>query len=164
MRRLALFLLNSSAFYVIILAPAPNVKMEYHDALNTILMHGVGRHDVAQGEGVFETGFIGCLRPWTGLRHENYIDLMHALASLHHSLAGRAEWPTELVAGIMGITQMAHCWGIDETGMLRRNGLISDDDVAKLRRWTRRIEAVVQQLLMGNDPLVTYPDLLDADW
>jgi hypothetical protein len=56
---------------------------------------------------------------------------------------------------------MAHCWGIDETGMLRRNGLISDSDVAKLRFWTRRIESVVEQLLMGNDPLDAYPDLFE---
>ncbi len=91
--------------------------MEYEDALNTTLMHGVGRSDVPLSEALCETGFIGCLRPWSGLRDENYVELMTAIVSLRHSLAGRAEWPTELVGGIVGITRMAHCWGIDETGI-----------------------------------------------
>ena len=135
--------------------------MDYEDALNTILMHGVGRSDVPLSEALHENGFIGCLRPWSGLRDENYHELMTAIVSLRHTLAGCTEWPTELVGGIMGIIRMAHCWGIDETGMLRRNNLISDTDVAKLRRWTRRIESVVEQLLMGNDPLDTYPNLFE---
>lgn len=135
--------------------------MNYQDALNTILMHGVGRSDVPLSEALHKNGFIGCLRPWSGLREANYLELMTAIVSLRHSLAGRKEWPTELVGGIMGITRMAHCWGIDETGMLRRNRLISDTDVAKLRHWTRRIESVVEQLLMGNDPLDAYPDLFE---
>jgi len=134
--------------------------MEYRDALNTILMHGIGRSDVPSSEACYEHGFIGCLRPWSGLRDENYRELMTAIVSLRHSLAERDAWPTELIAGIVGITRMAHCWGIDETGMLRRNNLITDTDVARLRQWTRRIESVVEQLLMGNDPLETYPDLL----
>ncbi len=135
--------------------------MDYRDALNTILMHGIGRNDVPLSEAVHEHGFIGCLRPWSGLRDENYRELMAAIVSLRESLAGRDQWPTELVVGIMGIVRMAHCWGLDETGMLRRNNLISDSDVAKLRFWVRRIEAVVEQLLMGNHPLDLYPDLLE---
>ena len=134
--------------------------MEYRDALNTILMHGVGRSDVPLSEAVHEHGFIGCLRPWSGLRDENYLELMTAILSLHDSLADRNNWPTDLIGGLVGITRMAHCWGIDETGMLRRNNLISESDVAKLRHWTGRIESVIEQLLMGNDPLEAYPDLL----
>ena len=135
--------------------------MEYRDALNTILMHGVGRSDIPLTECVYAEGFIGCLRPWSGLRDENYVELMTAIVSLRESLAGHDHWPAELVLGLWGITRTAYCWGIDDAGMLRRNGLISADDVAKLRFWTRRIESVVQQLLMGNDPLELYPDLLE---
>jgi hypothetical protein len=134
--------------------------MEYRDALNTILMHGIGRSNVPLSEARHEHGFIGCLRPWSGLRDENYLDLMAAILSLSQSLAGRDAWPIELVAGIMGIMRMAHCWGVDDTGMLRRNRLISAKDVAKLRFWIHRIESVVEQLLKGNDPLELYPDLL----
>jgi hypothetical protein len=137
-----------------------NNLMEYRDALNTILMHGIGRNDVPTSEALYEHGFIGCLRPWTGLRDENFKELLTAIISLRHSLAGRDAWPIELVAGIMGITRMAHCWAIDDAGMLRRNRLISDDDIAKLRHWVQRIESVAEQLLMGNDPLELYPDLL----
>lgn len=136
------------------------LPMEYHEALNIILMHGIGRKDVPLPEALYEHGFIGCLRPWSGLRNQNFIELMTAILSLRHSLAGREAWPVELVAAIIGITRMAHCWGIDDAGMLRRNNLISDSDVIKLRRWTHRIETVVEQLLMGNDPLELYPDLL----
>ena len=133
--------------------------MEYRDALNTILLHGVGRNDVPLADATLENGFIGCLRPWTGLRDENYRDLMRAILSLHESLDGLDNWPKELVLGLVGITRMTHCWAIDDTGMLRRNNLIPNDDVAKLRTWIQRIESVIEQLLLGNDPLETYPDL-----
>ncbi len=115
-----------------------HLRMEYRDALNTILSHGIGRSDVPLSEACYERGFIGCLRPWTGLRDENFVELMTAILSLHYSLAGRDTWPIELVAAILGITRMAHGWGIDDAGMLRRNNLISDADVAKLRHWTQR--------------------------
>lgn len=133
--------------------------MKYDDALNTILMHGVGRDDVPIAEALHEHGFIGCLRPWSGLRDDNYREVMLALLSLRQSLAGADCWPTELVGGIMGITRMAHCWALDSKGMLQHNGLISESEVEKLRYWVQRIESVTEQLLKGNDPLEVYPDL-----
>lgn len=135
--------------------------MNYPEALNTILMHGIGRSDVPLKDALHKKGFIGCLRPWAGLRDENYVELMRAILSLRESMAGRREWPTELVAGIMGITRMAHCWALDDSGMLRRNKLISEDEVAKLRQWVWRIETVSEQLLMNRDPFEAYPDLQD---
>ena len=56
--------------------------MEYRDALNTILMHGFGRNDVPTSEALYEHGFIGCLRPWTALRDENFKELLTAIMSL----------------------------------------------------------------------------------
>lgn len=133
--------------------------MEYQDALNTILMHGIGRNDVPLDEALHEHGFIGCLRPWSGLRDENYRELMRAILSLRESLKGRPQWPKELIAGIMGITRMAHCWALDDQGMLRRNGLITGAELDKLRQWVRRIESVVEQLLLDRDPLEAFSDL-----
>lgn len=133
--------------------------MKYRDALNAILMHGVGRRDVPLSDAVHEHGFIGCLRPWSGLRDENYREVMIAILSLRESLAGADCWPTELIGGIMGITRMAHCWALDSNGMLQRNNLISDLELNKLRSWVNRIESVTEQILMGNDPLEAYPDL-----
>ena len=133
--------------------------MNYRDALNTILLHGVGRDDVPLEQSTLDSGFVGCLRPWSGLRDDNYHDLMRAILSLHDSVGDSDNWPKELVLGLFGIIRMTHCWGLDDTGMLRRNDLIPDDDVAKLRGWIQRIEMVVEQLLMGNDPLEAYPEL-----
>jgi len=133
--------------------------MEYRDALNTILMHGVGRRDVPLSDALHEHGFIGCLRPWSGLRDENYRDVMIAILSLRESLADADCWPTELVGGIMGITRMAHGWALDSNGMLQRNNLITTTELEKLRHWVHRIESVTEQLLMGNDPFEAHPDL-----
>lgn len=133
--------------------------MKYRDALNTILMHGVGRRDVPLSDALHEHGFVGCLRPWSGLRDQNYRELMLAILSLHESLAGSDCWPTELVAGIMGITRMAHSWALDSNGMLQRNHLITEPEIVKLRHWVHRIESVTELLLMGNDPLEVHPDL-----
>ena len=133
--------------------------MKYQDALNTILLHGISRSDVPLQEALLENGFIGCLRPWSGLRDDNYRELMGAILSLHNSLNAEHSWPKELVHGLVGITRMAHCWALDDAGMLRRNNLITDAELAKLRGWTRQIESVMEQLLMGNDPLEIYPEL-----
>ena len=133
--------------------------MEYRDALNTILIHEVGRTDVPLSDSTLDDGFIGCLRPWSGLRDENYRELMSAIVSLHFSLDATDCWPRELILGLVGISRMTHCWALNDTGMLQRNNLITDEELTKLRGWIQRIESVVEQLLLGNDPLEAYPDL-----
>ncbi|MEL7498309.1 MAG: hypothetical protein AAFN77_11920 [Planctomycetota bacterium] len=136
--------------------------MKYYEALNTILLHGVGRSDVPLDEAIMDDGFIGCLRPWTGLRDENYRELMRAIVSLHDSLGGMDSWPKDLILALFGITRMTHCWALDDSGMLRRNNLVTDAEIAKLRGWIQRIESVVEQLLIGNDPLETFPKLREV--
>ena len=56
--------------------------MKYTDALNVILMHGIGRSDVPLKDALYSDGFIGCLRPYTGLRDQNFRELMSAILSL----------------------------------------------------------------------------------
>ncbi|GAA3989822.1 hypothetical protein GCM10022247_05550 [Allokutzneria multivorans] len=49
----------------------------------------------------------------------------------------------------VGICHFARAWGIADDGMLRRNGLISDADVAPLQEWVCTISYALTMVLDG---------------
>jgi hypothetical protein len=126
--------------------------VDYETAVNVILLHGIGCGDVPPEEALAPNSFIGCLRPFTGLREENFLRLMEAVIALRPHLAGQAVWERRLVEGLWGLTTTARLWGLDPDGMLQRNRLLSADDTARLQRWVRCIEMAVLKLLRGGDP------------
>jgi hypothetical protein len=126
--------------------------MDYEAALDVIRMHGIGRDDVPPDEAVLPDGFLGCLRPYSGLREENFLRVMDAIIALRPHLAGKREWERRLVEGVWGLTTTARSWGLDPGGMLPRNRLLSADDAARLLRWVQCIEMAVARLLRGGDP------------
>ena len=126
--------------------------MNYEAAVNVILMHSGGRDDVPLEEALYPEGFLGCLRPFSGLREENFLQVMHAVVSLRPHLAGKAEWEVRLVAGLWGLVVTARNWGLDPGGMLQRNRLLSAADTERLRLWVYCIEIAVARLLRGGDP------------
>ena len=128
------------------------VAVDYKDAVNVILMQGIGRKDVPLGDALTPDSFLGCLRPFSGLREENFQQIMDALVALKPHLAGQAVWERRLVEGLWGLTTTARLWGLDPDGMLQRNRLLSADDTARLLRWVRCIEMAVSCLLRGGDP------------
>ena len=95
------------------------------------------------------TGFVGSLRPYTGkLYPENFHEVMAALATLALEL----EQPTvdrEIIGALWGITHFARAWGLEPDGMLRRNDLISDEDVDTLSSWVDAISYATVTLLDG---------------
>src|SRR4051812_11974971 len=71
-------------------------RMNYEDAVNMILMHGIGRDDVPLEEALLENGFLGCLRPFSGLREENFLKVMQAIIALKAYLASEKFWELRL--------------------------------------------------------------------
>jgi hypothetical protein len=126
--------------------------VDYEAAVNVILMHSGGRDDVPLDEALYPEGFLGCLRPFSGLREENFLQVMDAIIALRPDLMGRQEWDVRLVAGLWGLVVTARNWGLDPGGMLQRNRLLSPADTELLRLWVYCIEIAIARLLRGGDP------------
>jgi hypothetical protein len=126
--------------------------MNYDDAVNLILMHGVGRDDVPLEHALLEHGFLGCLRPFSGLREENFLQVLQAIIELKPHLVGAKVWERRLVEGLWGLTTTARLWGLDSNGMLQRNHLLSNEDTRRLLLWIHCIEMAVSRLLRGGEP------------
>ncbi len=126
--------------------------MDYEAAINVILMQGIGRDDVPLENALTPDGFLGCLRPFSGLREENFLRVMEAILALKPHLAGQALWERRLVEGLWGLTTTARLWALDPDGILQRNRLLSADDRARLLRWVQCIEMAVSRLLRSEDP------------
>jgi hypothetical protein len=126
--------------------------VDYETAVNTILMHSCGRDDVPLEEALFENGFLGCLRPFSGLREENFLQVMKALIALKIYLSRRTEWEVRLINGLWDLVVNARNWGLDPDGMLQRNRLLTTSDTEQLRLWVRCIESAILRLLRGGNP------------
>ena len=126
--------------------------MDYEEAVNLILMHGVGRDDVPLEEALLKEGFLGSLRPFWGLHEENFLQVMRAIIALKPHLAELRTWERRLVEGLWGLTTTARLWGLDPNGMLQRNHLLSAEDTKQLLLWVQCIEMAVSRLLRDGNP------------
>jgi hypothetical protein len=126
--------------------------MEYNEAVNVILIHGIGREDVPLEQALVPDGFLGCLRPFSGLRESNFLRVMEAIIALKPHLAGATKLDRNLVEGLWGLTTIARLGGLDPNGMLARNRLLTADEAGQLLRWVQCIEMAVSRLLRGGDP------------
>ena len=127
-------------------------RMDYEEAVNVILVHGIGRNDVPLEEALMKDGFLGCLRPFSGLREENFLLVMRAIIALKPHLSESRTWERRLVEGLWGLTTTARLWGLDPNGMLQRNHLLSAEDTNRLLLWVHCIEMAVSRLLRDGDP------------
>ena len=134
--------------------------MDYETAVNLILMHGIGRDDVPPDEALLPDSFLGCLRPFSGLREENFLRVMEAIIALRPHLGAGQAWEQRLVEGLWGLTTRARLWGLDPDGMLQRNRLLSAAETATLLRWVRNIEWAVTRLFRQGDPQEILNDYL----
>ena len=97
-----------------------------------------------------ETGFLRMLRPYGGLREESFHQVMDALAVLGPSLGRGSTVDRQVMEALWGICVLGRGWGVEPDGMLRRNKLISEDDVQRLAEWIRIISWAVFFLIEGS--------------
>ncbi|HVS71710.1 MAG TPA: hypothetical protein VHQ47_10690 [Phycisphaerae bacterium] len=126
--------------------------MDYEEAVNLILMHGAGRDGVPLEEALIDNGFLGCLRPFSGLREENFLQVMQAIIALKPHLSGAKVWELRLIYGLWELTTRARLWGLDPNGMLQRDRLLSEQDTERLLLWVHCIEMAVSRLMRNGDP------------
>ena len=114
-----------------------------------LILHHAYSHPCSAEHPKSATGFLGSLRPYRGnLDPANFHEVMESLRVLAPSLETQSV-DRELVGAILAITHLARMWGVDADGMLRRNDLISDDDVTTLRGWVDTISWATLMLLSG---------------
>ncbi len=76
------------------------------------------------------SGFLGMLRPYGGLRQWAFDEVMACARILAPSLSvslSTGRWLT-----FWSICHLARAWGVNPEGMLRRNGLASDQEIKVL--------------------------------
>lgn len=127
--------------------------MDYDEAVNLILMHGIGRDDVPLDEALIPNGFLGSLRPYTGLREENFLQVMEAIIGLAPHLAGKDFFERRLVSGLFELVHRTRAWGLDPHGMIQRNKLMSPAETKRLWLWVTCLEMAIYRLFHGDiDP------------
>ena len=117
-------------------------------AKQLLLLHSFALDDV--GNPQMARGFIGSLRPYKGLREENFHQIMAALRVLAPQL-GERQIDAQIVGALWNICHMARAWGVHPQGMLRRNNLISRADIERLESWVETISYATMMLLDGSD-------------
>lgn len=127
--------------------------MTHDEASLLLLLHGHGVTTDASGQQVaLDDGFVGSLRPYVGLREENFRAVMEALLTVGEVLHRAGEVDRDMVHALWSMCATARAWGLHPRGMLPRNGLITAADRARLERWIATIEDTALHLLAGVPP------------
>ena len=92
--------------------------------------------------------FLEMLRPYHGLRDEVLVELKACLRTAALRFVDRT-LPRELVSALWAISYFGRLWALEPDGMLRRNCLISDNDLARLRAFLDHFDYAVAILLEG---------------
>ncbi|MDQ7809147.1 hypothetical protein Q5425_35930 [Amycolatopsis sp. A133] len=117
------------------------------DARETLLFHSCKHPDVDSPR--WQRGFLGSLRPFTGLQEENFHEVMSALRTLAEPLQADMV-PRDVVSGVIGICHFARAWGLDSAGPLRRDGHIDDVEAVRLEEWIWTISYALTMILDGD--------------
>ncbi|MDB5334594.1 MAG: hypothetical protein JWN70_213 [Planctomycetaceae bacterium] len=115
-------------------------------------MHGSGKFDES-GEPIgLDDGFLTMLRPYRGLREHNFHVVMQALFVVGERFHSSDVIDRKLVESLWSMCSRTRCWGLDPKGMLRRNNLISEEDIRRLESWIEIFERSTFGLLRGCPP------------
>ena len=129
--------------------------MTFAQAKQGLLLHSFALNDADDAQ--MARGFLGSLRPYIGLREENFREVMAALRVLAPHL-GAPTLDREIVGALWNICHLARAWGVHPDGMLRRNDLISPADAERLDAWIEAISDVTAMLLDGADVETAFAD------
>lgn len=94
---------------------------------------------------------MGSLRPFQGLHEANYREVMDAIRTLAPELQREGVVDKEIMSALWIICFQAWAEGLNSEGSLRRNGIITQEEIAKLEDWLWRIFYAVSILLESGD-------------
>lgn len=123
--------------------------MDYEIAKVELLRHA------GIAEDHYATGFLGCLRPYSGLRERNFHEVVEALLSSGSVFSASDFVDRQVAESVLCMCHYARQWGVDDDGMLVRNKLVSPDGRRRLQQWVAVIEKMMLELLAGRPPYET---------
>lgn len=99
-----------------------------------------------------ETGFLSSLRPYSGLREQNFHEVVEAILVVlaHHPSEGPLD--RDVVDCLWELSNTARRWGLEPGGMLRRNNLIAPEDLGRLQEWVETVEWLTRSFISGMEP------------
>ncbi len=121
--------------------------MTEKEAIELLKHHSFTHQDIYNPKS--EKGFLGMLRPFKGeLFEDNFHELMEIIKVLKGQF-GKDNIDRQVISNFWSICHFSRVWGIEQDGMLRRNSLISDNQIELLRNWTDCISCTIICLLEG---------------
>ena len=99
-----------------------------------------------------KNSFVTSLRPYAGLNENNFHEVMEALFAVAEGISESPHLDRRITGCLWNICYLGRSWGVHPEGMLRRNDLISDDDVDRLDEWINIIEWSSLALVEGTGP------------
>jgi hypothetical protein len=94
--------------------------------------------------------FLNMLRPYHGLSDEVLVDVLDALKDSARDF-GNESIARGLASAVWTISYLGRLWTLAPDSMLRRNGLISDEDLQKFAAFFERFDYAVMTLLEQGD-------------
>ncbi len=104
--------------------------MDKEEAIHRLLVHG------SYIESELESGLLGSFRPYRGLRHDLLNDIVDCIRVLKDELHQPCV-DTRLMLALWSICGTTKLWVLDKDSMVRRNKLISNEDLETLDNWLR---------------------------
>ena len=119
--------------------------MDISNAIRLLKCHAYAHDDVHFPKA--ENGFLGSLRPFQGeLKEENLHEMMVAIRTLAAKL-GEPALDREIISCLWTICKLGRAWAVEPEGMLRSNGLMTDEQVERMEQWLDMISYAVMILL-----------------
>lgn len=128
--------------------------MNFEQARYILLIHGSGTFDASGEPVVVADGFHGMLRPYQGLRENNFHLVMEALLVVGSRLHSAATVDRELIESLWSTCSLMRRNGLHPEGNLQSNNLITADDTKRLKAWINTFESSALELLRGYPPHV----------
>lgn len=132
--------------------------MNYKEAKELLKFHSFAHENLNNPK--MKTGFLGSLRPYKGLREENFHEIMDIICVLSDEFH-QEKIECEIIRNLWSICHFARAWGVNPNRMLQRNNLIATEDVKKLEYWVETISYAVTMLLDGCDLKTAFEEYRD---
>jgi hypothetical protein len=123
------------------------LRLKSLEAVMSKLDYHAGNQAVNREEST--PSFVGMLRPYKGLQPVVFHEVVVILKEIAAVLRGADDLPRPLVASLWAICWYPRYWALSADSMLRRNNLISKEDLSQLTEWVDQITHTVGQLLDG---------------
>lgn len=126
--------------------------MDYDSAKLLLLMHGSGTTDDDGNILVADDGFLQMLRPYRGLKEDNFHRVLQAVFVVGDRLHSQEHVERELMNTLWSLCSTSRSWGLNPKGMLQRNRLITEADSRRLESWIDILEWSIEGVLNGCPP------------